>query len=139
MVYVLLTPYVHCRFPLLHHVVLPQGWAGRASTSWNLAGHHGHMSHALDFKGFHLEVVHAISPHISLVKESHVTTPNFKEPGKYSPLEKFLEGEVEILVNSSKAKCTIIYFISPCIYFSSAFLLVEIILHLDSGMNFISC
>ena len=72
------------------------------STFWNLDGHHGHVSHALNFKGFSLEVVHAIAPHISSAKTSHVIIPNFKRAGNYNPTKKFLEGvEVEILANSN--------------------------------------
>lgn len=62
-----------------------------ASNSWSLAGQHGHMNHALNFKGFHLEVLHATSPHVSLIKARHMTTANFKGTGKYSPTRKFLE------------------------------------------------
>lgn len=73
-------------------------------------------------------MVHATSPHVSLIKASRRTTPNFKGTGKYSPEEKFLkEGETEILANGSKVKCTIIDLILYFTYFSSAFLLVEII------------
>lgn len=88
----------------------------RGSNSWRLAGQHSHVSHALDFKGFH----HATSPHVSLIKARRMTTANFKGTGKYSPTRKFLEeGETEVLTNGSKAKCTIIHLILYFTYFSS--------------------
>lgn len=92
----------------------------RGSNSWSLAGQHGHENHALDFKGFHLQVLHATSPYVSLIKARRMATANFKGTGKYSPTRKFLEeGETEVLTNGSKAKCTIIHLILYFTYFSS--------------------
>ena len=63
-----------------------------------------------------------------------VTQPHLTSKG--SPTEKLLKGgEVAILANSGNAKCTVIHSLFHFIYFSSAFLLVKIMLHFDSGMN----